>query len=649
MHYSTEYEICALFFLIIITIRFFEIRRFPNLQNKIFGAIMFLAIADLSADIISSYTIEYANFFPAWVNYFINTLFYSLQLILSFVMLIYVVATAGIMNRYKKSLVYFSIPLVFFMLLLVLNPISGLLFYVDEINGILIYKRGMLFNTLYISPVLYLFTSILFTFKHKKQMQKKQSDAILCFILIIMAATFMQYMYPKYLITGVAITLAILMMFFTMQNPEDMLDLISGMFNYSAMMEFLRAQISENRDLFLVAVDIGGIRRINSAFGVEMGNQLLAKIGVFFNNLGGNIWSFRMIGTRFLITTSSKSEFQEIITSVSERFKLPWNINGIEVSLSSTIRYFGEPDFFSAPEEVVNLVDLAYSQVEADGWGTKKGITTDLLHKEKSRLGVESAMREALNSGEGFSLCYQPILDIKSGEFLSAEVLLRLNSPELGNISPSEFIPIAEKTGLILQIDEIVVKMACDFLRRNNPGNILGLNYLEINLSAAEFFQNPSVDIHNIIRKNGVSPNLICFEVTETAATVHQDILSDFMNYMINLGYRFALDDFGTGYANISRVLNLPFSIVKFDRMLLISDEEKNITLFDTMLSMFSRMGLQTVVEGVETAAQCERVIRLGGNHIQGYYYSKPLPEKEYLEFLEYQSGNRDESFTAFV
>ncbi|MEA4816778.1 MAG: GGDEF domain-containing protein, partial [Lachnospiraceae bacterium] len=484
-------------------------------------------------------------------------------------------------------------------------------------------------------PIFHIFLTIHLTFKHKKLKKNKQSDAILCFILIIIAAVFIQYMYPAYLVTGVAITLAILMIFFTMQNPEDMLDLISGMFNYNAMMSFLRTYLAEKHDLCLIAIDVGGIRRINSAFGVEMGNLLLAKIGTFFNSFNGDVWAFRMIGTKFLITTSNEQEYNDIIIRVEERFNGPWHLNGMDVSLSATIRYFGEPDFFNTPEDIINLIDLAYSQIESDGWGTKKCINTYLLHQANRKLTIENAIRESLRSEKGFVLHYQPIFDIEKHKFLSAEVLLRLEHPDLGSIPPSEFIPIAEKTGLILQIDELVIRKACDFLSRNNSRNQLGIKYLEINLSAAEFFQNSASDIHGIIRKSGISPSLLCFEVTETAATVHQEILSDFMDDMINLGYSFALDDFGMGYANISQVLNLPFSIVKLDRTLLISDEEKNMLIFDIMLDMFSKMGLTTIVEGVETLSQSERVSRLGGKHIQGYFFAHPMPEREFVKFLQ--------------
>lgn len=634
IHYVVSYELCSLFFLAVIAGRFFIMRRFPSRQNSLFAAVLFCAMADLILDIVGSFTIEYAAVLPVWINYVLNTVFYWLQIIFPVLMMIYVLVMAGKRISDSRWFVALLMPALAFELILVLNFFTGWIFSVPLVDGVRTFVHGPWFVYLYAGSAFYLVVAMVLTTVFKAELQGKQRQTVNGVIIIVALAILVQYLYPAYLLTGVAITLGILMIFFTLQNPEDQLDLVTGVFNYSTMMLFLGTHISEKRPLRLIAVDVGGIRRVNSAFGLTSGNAALQQVGSFLNCMSGKIWVFRMIGTRFLLVTSDEEEFLRTIIRVGERFEKPWDIGKNEVLLYATVRYFDEPDFFSTPEEVVNLLDVAFSAIKAEGWGNRARIGPELLDSSKRGMLVEGAVREALKSGEGFELWFQPIYDVNEGRFNSAEVLLRLTSPKYGRISPAEFIPAAEKSGLILQIDQFVVKESARFLERGGfaPGG--RLRYLEVNLSAAEFFHNARDGIGRTLDNLETPAELMCFEVTETAAVSHPMVLQEFMTEMISRGYRFAMDDFGTGYANLTSVAKLPFAIVKMDRGLLISEDEKSREMFDGMMGIFKRIGLEIVVEGVETLEQSQRVKALKADYIQGYYYAKPMPEKDFLDFL---------------
>lgn len=634
MRYIVSYEVCSLFFLIVITARFFMIRRFPNRQNAMFGAVLYCAIADLVLDVVGSYTIEYATLLPAWINYALNTVFYSLQIAFSALMMCYVLVLAG--KRFKDSLWYKALllPALVFELIIFTSLFTGSIFSLPLVDGLRVYVHGPLFPYLYACLAFYLLATVALTFILREDLKRKQRRTLILVVVIVGAATGIQVMFPAYLLTGVAITLGMLLMFFTLQNPEDQLDLISGVFNYSAMMEFLDDRIKERRPLRLIAVDVGGIRRVNSAFGLAAGNAVLEGVGSYLNGLSDKLWVFRMIGTRFLLITGDEDVFLRSIIKVGERFESPWQVGRHELLLYATVRYFDEPDFFSSPGEVVNILDVAFSAIPSEGWGDRARIGPELLENSKRAMLVEGAVREALKSGEGFELWFQPIYDVRARGFSTAEVLLRLTSPEHGRISPAEFIPVAEKSGLILQIDQLVLRETARFLERSGlrPGG--ALDYLEVNLSAAEFYHNTRDSIGRTLRQLELPAEMICFEVTETAAVSHPTILMDFMSAMTPLGYRFALDDFGTGYANVMQVARLPFSIVKLDRSLMLAEDEKGLSMFDGLMNIFSQIGLETVVEGVESAEQSERAISLRADYIQGYFYAHPMPESEYLDFL---------------
>ena len=634
MRYYYGYAICALVFLIIIMVSFFSARRFPNTQNRVFAVILWLAAADLTLDIISALTIEYAAYTPAWISYIITTLFYSLQAAFPTVMVLYLFVIRDGSLKKKKSLRLLMIPAAALVLIVLTSYFTHWIFYITVEDGVIAYVQGPLFNMLYVSSAFYVAVTLFLTLRYRHILKKKQFVSIVAFVTVVIAAAIIQFLYPKYLLTGMAITSAMMMTSFTLQNPEDMLDLISGVFNYSAMMEFLDIQISEGRQLWLISADIGGLRRVNSAFGVTAGNTVFTEIGKFFNSLEGGVWTFRMVGTRFLLLASTAENFRLTIDAIEERFKESWHVQDKSVSLSVTIRYFSEWNFFQSPEDVINLIDIAYSEIGAEAWGMKKRISTDLMLQVKRRLLVENAIRESLKSGSGFSLNFQPIYNPAGKCFSCVEALLRLDNPTLGSIPPSEFIPVAEKTGMILQIDELVINKVCEFYIRNEKDLRGVVTRLNINFSAAEFFKNPSIRIHWLIHDHHIPPDLICFEVTETAATSHPGSLASFMNEMIALGYHFALDDFGTGYANTSRMVHLPFETVKLDKSLLVLEDEKSRILFSYMLSMFSRIGTTTIVEGVETREQAELACSQGADMIQGFYYARPMPEQDLIAFL---------------
>ena len=643
MYYVVEYDVCALLFLIVIMGRFFPMRRFPNRQNRLFGATLVLALIDLALDIASSYTIFYANRIPGWLNYLVNMAFLTLQLALPVLMFYYMIVVAGVLLSRRQRFLYLVLPAIpagLLMLVLLSTPFTGLIFRMTEVNGAVSYVHGPWFLLLYISGACYGLLTFIFTLYHRDHLRKRQYFAILWSLLVILTAILIQAAYPNYLLTGAAIVISILIMFFSLYNPETMLDLISGLYNYSALTAFLDDRLQERRTCWLIAIDIAGIRHINSSFGIHAGNELLQQVGDFFHQLGADVWSFRMIGTRLLIVVPTAERCQEVIRHARQRFSGHWPLNGRQVSLLVTIRYFEATDFFQTPEDIINLIDVAYADIGPNGLGSVKSIHADLLQQTRRQQRVESAIRRALMTGTGFELYYQPLFDVMEKSFHYAEALLRLNSPELGRISPAEFIPVAERTGLIFPIDELVISMACDFLRRSAEGDSIRLDTLAVNLSAAELFQDSSHSLlQKAVRGNGIPPQTLCFEVTETAAAVHHDVLAKFMDRLIGEGYRFALDDFGTGFANLSQVAKLPFAVIKLDPSLLFNLDERSSIFFEDLLRMFARMGLQTVVEGVETAEQAARVNRIGSDYIQGFYYARPMPEAEFLAFMCSQSA----------
>ena len=217
--------------------------------------------------------------------------------------------------------------------------------------------------------------------------------------------------------------------------------------------------------------------------------------------------------------------------------------------------------------------------------------------------------------------------------FASAEVLLRYDDPNLGAVSPGEFIEVIEQGGMAIFIDNFVVDITCKTQAKHPE-----IDMLHVNISGAEFFHNPAKRIYDLVKKYGIEPKRICFEITESVAAKNPELLMAFMNEMIQMGFSFALDDYGTGYSNILQVMKLPFATVKIDKTLL-DEADKGKRILESTIKLFCELGLEIVVEGVESKSLLDRVTELGAKQIQGYLYSPPLLEDAYIAFVK--NGNR--------
>ena len=636
MQYVIEYELCALFFLILIAIQFFRKRRFPNKQNKLFGLILLCGIADLGLDVISAKTIEHAASVPLWLNIAVNQGYYGLQILFPVFFVAYILILTGRFDLKRRPVILLFLPMLVCEAALLTNPLTRVFFYFDETMR---YSRGNWQVCNYFEAMFYLGAAMILLYRYQAKLHKNQRRLILSTIFFVLSAMLIQQLHPAYLITGVSVALALTMMYFTLQNPDNMLDIMSGAFHYSALLLFLQNRLEEKKDFRLIALELCDVRRINSLFGLRAGNEAIGAAGKFLLAGKEKAWVFRMTETRYVVLTDDDDSYQRILKRLKERFERPWQIDGISMMLCPQIRHFSSAYALGAPGNALNLLDMAFSRLPEtrDNTSSILEIGGELLRMIHRRLSVETAIRRGLETGEGFELFFQPIYSLEQERFTMAEVLLRFRHPLLGETPPSEFIPIAEQNGLAAKIDEWVIRHACSFAQQHRLQTRLGLDTLEINLSAAGILQHCFPEtLLEITDSYGIDPSFIMFEITETAATTAHDLLSGCMAELQRHGFRFALDDFGAGYANITQVVNLPFYAVKLDRSLLVpaTGGENTAVVFEDTLRMFKRIGKVTVVEGVNDRGEMERIRNLKADFLQGFACAQPMGSEEFVSFL---------------
>jgi EAL domain-containing protein (putative c-di-GMP-specific phosphodiesterase class I) len=244
---------------------------------------------------------------------------------------------------------------------------------------------------------------------------------------------------------------------------------------------------------------------------------------------------------------------------------------------------------------------------------------------------IDDAIRDEI-----FEVYYQPIYCVADGRFHSAEALVRLNDPTFGFVSPGLFIPEAEQSGAIIDIGTILLKKICAFLAVIDFHNT-GLAYVEVNLSTEQCVRPQLAgELLTIIDTYGIEPSRMNLEITETSATFSQAVVEANVRRLAAAGFTFSLDDYGTGYSNVTRALALPFSLIKLDKSFADGlDDERRSVACARSIQMMHEIGCQVLVEGVETGAQARALADMGADYLQGYRYARPMPEAEFVSFLE--------------
>ena len=629
--YNYSLEICSILFLLILLIKHFSKRSFPTQIRKIYNWSILCAALDITMDITGSILINnYIDVAPQWLTYIVNGSFYIFQVAFPALMFGYVLVLLGEKFYKKTKYYYWFIPCALFILITILNPVLKWIFYLGPNEaGNLAFLHGKVFIAYYITAFFYFILTFIFSLMHRSQMSKKELLTIIWSLGIIIAGIVVQIALPSILLTGFAITTTLYIVEDNIANPDDMVDKISGAFNFNALSIYFDKVIRTKKRKSFITINVESLSPVNDTFGAVTGNKIYKKIGSFLNDLQPNNLVFRIFSSKFVLSYINEELLIKDANKIKERFQKIWDIDGNQFFISCDITFFTLSNDINDCDEFLNFTSIIDSEVQKQQ-SHFLYIDENYIKKINREIQIEKALSDAFgNKCQGFYMCYQPIYNCKTKKFDRAEALLRFNDPFLGAISPGEFIPIAEKAGYAEKLDEYVLKTVSEFLKKHSE-----LNTIHVNISGAEFFHNPADKFIEIINKAEIDPHRICFEITETASIKYPQNISKFMDKLIQLNAEFAIDDFGTGYSNISELFKKPFRIVKIDKTLL--EDADNIRLFLTSINhLFKELKYTLVIEGVETKKQKELAEYLQIDYIQGFLFSKPLTEDDYIKFIE--------------
>lgn len=394
------------------------------------------------------------------------------------------------------------------------------------------------------------------------------------------------------------------------------------------------------RKLAVLYLDIDFFKKINDNYGHHYGDLLLKKFSArLLKLLRTEDSAARMGGDEFaVILTEIESAHDagivanRIVEKMSEPFQIEEHIFVVGVSIGIACY----PEAGEKTEFLSKHADIALHSAKALGRGNYQFFTRHLHVEHNHRLEIEAELHFALERKE-FSLVYQPRIDLQTAAMVGMEVLLRWQHPKRGLISPAEFIPIAEETGLIVPIGAWVLATACrQFSEWRKEGHLMCS--LAVNVSPRQFQHRNFTDlVVNILKETQIPPPLLELEITETAVVGFLGQIEDTLFQLRHLGVQFSIDDFGTGYSSLSRLKELPIQSIKIDRSF-VNDIDVKISdnlIIKSTIDLAKDMGLNVVAEGVETELQLQFLVKNQCPQAQGYYYSQPLTPEQMQLFIE--------------
>jgi len=423
-------------------------------------------------------------------------------------------------------------------------------------------------------------------------------------------------------------------------------DPLTGLPNRRGLIEQLGRVVTReadaNRDAVtaVLFIDLDNFKWINDTYGHEAGDKLLVEVGGrlrlclrvndFIARLGGD--EFAVICYRL----DGQDEVEIVARRIIEKLEKPFEQDGVQSFVSASVGIAYVEPGVEGPDCILQLADLAMYDAKQSGKGCYRSYSRELSNKASAKATLREQIRKGLDT-DGFSLVFQPIIDLEKNVPIGVEALVRLDCPKNGTIAPDTFIPVAEETGQIHDLGKWVIEKGINALSvlEDRVGHA-GF-YVALNISARQLDEQLIDQIEAMFRHHPNARNRVVLEITETALLQRADHIADLLQSLRQTGVRIALDDFGTGYSSLSHVHEFPVDILKIDKSFVIglgtrgSDAtRRQMAMIRATSSLAQELGLAVVAEGIETMTTAEILMECGVQFGQGYLFSRPLPAVDF-------------------
>lgn len=633
MMYNADFLIAAVVILLLVLRNFLDQKRAEDLNSRIFLFFAVIGILDVIAELVSNYYITSGDGDFGLAAVVTTTIFYLFQALLPYALLCYIMTLHDNKLISVKKMLLAGLATILLASIVLTNPFTEKLFYFDVSAG---YVEGPWYRLMYYSALFHLAVILILVISWRKEFGSQKTKVILDILILCGCGVVIQLLHYPLLMTGFGMSLGILALFLTINNPNANRDSLTGVYNHLYLTRRSDELIAAGKSFHIITIYLYQLKHINKVAGVEGGDYILQLTAKKLEELCGSR-VFRITGKRFLVLTMSLQEYEYYITQIKKMFETDMQLDAdsskpaTPVILSGIVhgQKLGTSGLMLEYAEYLESLSMQNGMIEViqDDQQTMDGF----LYNKKVEQYLHTAIAQDL-----FEVYYQPVYSTEKNDFVTLEALSRLHHPELGWIAPDVFIQIAEKNHMIEQITDLQFKRVCMFINEHRD-LMKKLFNIKVNLSSLDLMRSDcSSHFIRMMDDMDIHHDWIQFEITETVATEYNAGLGMVIDGFMAAGVRLCLDDFGSGYANLNTVMRLPFSAIKIDRTLLfdICNDKKRAMFYQSIVETFHRMGYSIVSEGVETEEEMSLLSSWGVDMIQGYYFSRPLPVDELLKLL---------------
>ncbi|MCQ2521993.1 MAG: EAL domain-containing protein [Lachnospiraceae bacterium] len=630
---NIKVQLCALI-LLLITLFFYKKQRPTGLKTAAtFYHLMILGMLSIVLDTGSSVAIYYIDYLPVIFVDTCNKLHLLSLVAVSYMLLTYTTLDIHSEKNRKLLINIYTLFSLITGIAIAFLPISSTRWESSYQLG------GASVIASYVSSIIFIGTITIHLFLYKKRLNDVKFFSILVSVFVLAAGALVQVFIPDLLLLSYAIALCITILFIRQENPITNIDKSCGAFTSHVLHDYLKQCYTQNDSFAILVLNFEQDR--TNAETEETTEKALTPI-VSFLHVFADIKVYCHEEKELYLVFKDEETMLNNLPQIKQRFKSGFNVgdilNPVIVDLKPTYISFADASLAKNADEVIKMFNYVSAKINAKTNYEEFHIDANMF-AEKNRFELMEATIQKAIEDDRVEVFFQPIFNTHKEVFTSAEALVRLRQEDGSILPPGAFIPVAESTGLISKIGEIVFDKTCQFLANNNLERY-GFEYVEVNLS---IYQCEEVDLADryiaIMDKYNLEPSKINLEITETGSLSMRETLLSNMHKLIDKGVTFSLDDFGSGQSNLNYIVDMPVHIVKFDRDMTQAyfneENNKGKSVVRAATMMIHELKLKVVSEGVETEDQLNKMVEQGIDYIQGYYFSKPLPQEQFYEFIK--------------
>ena len=631
--YNYSYDVAAAILCLCCTFCFLMSKRIHHIKHTLYSVLCICVLLGSLSNISAGYFAGSNNNSAANLSI---TVYFLVNMMTISVFGLYIQCICGyLINRRKSFYLIYSIPVLVSFVLIIANYFLHFLFYYDSDCN---YHRGDAFFILHFMTVIYLLLTIIVTIRNAEFIQKQKTLYLLSGLGLVITGIMIQVMFRQFQIQLFTEAVMIALMSIVFENSSIEVDPDLYIYNRKEFLEYYKASCEMKSDVTMIAISLVNTEQLLSTLSAEEKTVAFRSVCEKISKLVGqnNVYAYTTEKYAIMLERNNIKNY-----SIVENDYLI----ALEAMLNQSWAVGDKKVFFNALVTVVHLPEDAESVTLDSAFHRGRNLNfvdsniilrdhneVDILRKRTRML---NAVRRACEN-RSFLVYYQPIWSVDTQSVVSAEALVRMDDAELGFIPPDEFINAAEEYGLISDLGEIVLEKVCEFYAKYHPEQY-GIEWIELNVSPYQLGDANIVQkFAKILKKYNVPVSFINLELTETVDVFRNSIFEDTLKQLKDFGFTFSMDDYGTGYSNLANLMSNNYKTVKIDKSLLWKATDKEgLDFLMITVNQLKAIKLQVLQEGVETKEQLDIITSFGGNLIQGYYFSKPISDKEFIAYCK--------------